>query len=101
MARTAVTHSVNSINEANGPDSTMQSTAAINGTNGIVHSANSINGINGLNGDHGLADHVYPPKGTNPVEAPVLIVGGGPTGLLLAHLLSCLGGKRPDFDTAS
>jgi NADPH-dependent 2,4-dienoyl-CoA reductase/sulfur reductase-like enzyme len=101
MARTAVTHSANSINEANGPDSTMQSTAAINGTNGIAHSANSINGVNGLNGDHGLADHVYPPEGTNPVETPVLLVGGGPTGLLLAHLLSRLGGKRSDFDTSS
>lgn len=75
----------------------MQSTAAINGTNGLPHSANSISGINGLNGAHGLADHVYRPKGTNPVETPVLIVGGGPTGLLLAHLLSRLGGKRSDL----
>jgi len=29
----------------------------------------------------------------NDIDIPILIVGGGPTGLLLAHLLSKLGGQ--------
>jgi NADPH-dependent 2,4-dienoyl-CoA reductase/sulfur reductase-like enzyme len=30
---------------------------------------------------------------TKDVDVPILIVGGGPTGLLLAHMLSKLGGE--------
>ena len=32
-------------------------------------------------------------KRENDVDIPILIIGGGPTGLLLAHLLSELGGQ--------
>ena len=30
-----------------------------------------------------------------PIDVPVLIIGGGPAGLLQAHLLSQLGGTSP------
>jgi NADH dehydrogenase FAD-containing subunit len=32
-------------------------------------------------------------KRENDIDIPILIIGGGPTGLLLAHLLSELGGQ--------
>lgn len=72
--------------------STMPSTVTINGGHGHAYSPNGINNINGLNGDHGLAGLACHAKGETAVETPVLVVGGGPTGLLLAHLLSRLGG---------
>lgn len=35
------------------------------------------------------------PEDSIPMDVPVLIVGGGPAGLLQAHLLSQLGGTLP------
>lgn len=50
-------------------------------------------GVNGIS----VAESAYT-NGTSATEShrvyvPVLIIGGGPTGLLQAHLLSRLGGK--------
>lgn len=44
------------------------------------------NGVNGNDVSSGIEDDIA-------IDVPVLVVGGGPTGLLLAHLLSELGGK--------
>jgi hypothetical protein len=54
-------------------------------TNGVnrAHASNETNGINGKN-------HQSPHTAFD--DVPVLIVGGGPTGLLLAYLLSKLNG---------
>jgi hypothetical protein len=76
-------HSANGINSINGHT---HSTNRINSFNDHMHSANGINGVNGVTSDHGLADHACHVNGAIQVETPVLIVGGGPTGLLLAHL---------------
>lgn len=35
----------------------------------------------------------FTPSGLKDVDIPILIVGGGPTGLLLAHMLSQFGGE--------
>ena len=67
-----------------------------NGPNGIIHLVNGSNGTNGVNGAHsfhGFSHDVYHTNEYIPVETPVLIIGGGPTGLLLSHLLSRLGLK--------
>ncbi|EON61505.1 hypothetical protein W97_00720 [Coniosporium apollinis CBS 100218] len=42
------------------------------------------NGVNGKDVPSGIEDNIA-------IDVPVLVVGGGPTGLLLAHLLSKLG----------
>jgi hypothetical protein len=47
--------------------------------------------INGLNGQHRSQDSAS--NGVDIIDVPVLIVGGGPSGLLQAYLLSKLGGK--------
>lgn len=43
--------------------------------------------VNGVN-----EEHISSGDTDVAIDVPVLIVGGGPTGLLLAHLLSKLGG---------
>jgi hypothetical protein len=70
-----------------------------NGINSNMPSAiatDGINMVNGMNGDHGLVDHAHRANKETAVETPVLVIGGGPTGLLLAHLLSRLGGQDSD-----
>lgn len=54
---------------------------------------------NGNGPGHSTFDDETP----QPVEVPVLIVGGGPTGLLSAYMLSKLGGmcKPSLYQTAS
>ena len=71
----------------------MHSTDGINLLNRSKGHTHSNNSINGVNGDHGLSYYAFPTNEHNPVETPVLIVGGGPTGLLVCHLLSRLGIK--------
>jgi NADPH-dependent 2,4-dienoyl-CoA reductase/sulfur reductase-like enzyme len=95
MAMETYVYSTNGINEINMVTGPGHPTNGINWQNEIkshMHSTNGINRVNGAYGHHGLADHAYHANGEIPVETPVLIVGGGPTGLLLAHLLSRLGG---------
>jgi hypothetical protein len=64
------------------PSPTHANGITTNGVNG-AHASNGTNGINGKN-------HQSPHMAFD--DVPVLIVGGGPTGLLLAYLLSKLNG---------
>ena len=83
----------NGIDMANGVNGHMDSTTGINGVNSHMNSTNGVNGINTINSDHSLTGNVSNPNEHRPVETPVLIIGGGPTGLLMSHLLSRLGVK--------
>ena len=51
--------------------------------------------------DHGIEiDSSARSSNSRDLEIPVLIVGGGPTGLLLAHMLSRFGGKTQQRDNS-
>lgn len=51
-----------------------------------------VNGVNGVYVNGVNEEHISSGNTEIAIDVPVLIVGGGPTGLLLAHLLSKLGG---------
>ena len=77
----------------------MQSTNGVDMANGVNKvdgyndCTNDINNSKTVNGDFGHSGDDIHLNGHHPVETPVLIVGRGPTGLLLGHLLSRLGIK--------
>lgn len=62
-----------------------------NGVNG-THTPNGTHTLNGSNGANTVNGKIHQKSRVELDDVPVLIVGGGPTGLLLAYLLSKLNG---------
>jgi hypothetical protein len=70
-----------------------------NGVNG-AHASNGTNATNATNGTNGTNGTIGKSHRSTYVafdDVPVLIIGGGPTGLLLAYLLSKLNGSSRFF----